>query len=389
MVAGEGPSASWPGQDARGGVGPDAEVLCTRCGTPAEGPLAWRCACGGPLRVEVRRAFDRGAIVATETGLWRYRHAFPGLDRLSAVSLGETTTPVVALDAADGRGGPSLRAKLDFLLPTGSFKDRGSAIMMSAVAPALREAGSRSISEDSSGNAGASLAAYAARAGFACSVFVPEAASAGKLRQIRAYGASVREVPGSRQDVALAAQKAQGCWYAGHAWNPFFTDGMRSAAYEIAEQTGWEPPDEIVVPVSAGTLLLGLVAGLRHLHESGAIPRLPSVTAVQAARNAPVYHRFHDLPYKPPERVTTIADVLVSTAPPRLDEMVAALRSVRGNCEVAEEEEIVAARERLGRRGILTEPSSATVEAVVHRRGTMTDPDRRTLLILTGSGLKA
>src|SRR5204863_8595652 len=133
-------------------------------------------------------------------GIWRYRHAFPLPADVEAVTLGEGATPLVAAEVL----GQPVHFKLEFAAPTGTFKDRGMSVMLSA----LRSAGVTEAVEDSSGNAGASFAGYAARAGLRAKVFVPEAASGPKLAQIEAYGAEVVRVPGARSQAAEAAQAA-------------------------------------------------------------------------------------------------------------------------------------------------------------------------------------
>ncbi|MER3439688.1 MAG: threonine synthase, partial [Chloroflexota bacterium] len=147
---------------------------CERCGQHTTASAAtWRCpACGGPLSWRGPERLERSAIRLELPSLWRYAAVLP-VSPARAVSLGETLTPLVAgtLD------GTPVRYKVDFLLPSGSFKDRGAAVLISY----LRSTGVTHAIEDSSGNAAAAIAAYAARAGIACTIFAPARASAGKL----------------------------------------------------------------------------------------------------------------------------------------------------------------------------------------------------------------
>ena len=223
-----------------------ATLSCVRCAAPVDAPgWQWRCAsCGGPLD------FD----------------GEPELDAI--VSLGEPATPLVEVTL----GGLTVTAKLEGALPTGSFKDRGSRV----VASALREYGVQGVVIDSSGNAGASLAAYCARAGIVCEVYAPASASATKLAQIRAYGARVVPIDGSRQDVTAAAVSAA---YASHAWTPWFLHGTTTFADEIYRQLA-RAPDAIVLPVGAGTLLLGIARGFAALARRGAVEAVPRIYAI-------------------------------------------------------------------------------------------------------------
>src|SRR5205085_8025244 len=177
-------------------------------------------------------------------------------------------------------GGREFLLKLDYLAPTGSYKDRGSAVMVSQ----LQRWGVRHVVEDSSGNAGASVAAYAAKAGMTCDIFIPATTSAGKAAQIAMYGATLRRISGSREqttEAALAAATNGAAFYASHNWSPHFVAGMKTVAYEVAEQLQWQAPDWIVLPVGGGSLLVGVYLGFRDLVDAGIVPRMPKLLAVQ------------------------------------------------------------------------------------------------------------
>ena len=169
-------------------------------------------------------------------------------------------------------GLPNVRLKLDFLMPTLSFKDRGAVLL----ATLARRLGVERAVVDSSGNAGTAAAAYLARAGVPCEVFVPEATSPGKLAQMRAHGATVRVVSGTRADTAAAAMSAAdtpGTFYASHVYHPYFLHGVKTYAYEIWEQSGRVLPDTVVVPVGNGTLVLGCYLAFRELLQKLLHPR--------------------------------------------------------------------------------------------------------------------
>ncbi|MFQ5998291.1 MAG: pyridoxal-phosphate dependent enzyme, partial [Candidatus Bathyarchaeia archaeon] len=297
------------------------------------------------------------------------------------VSFGEGGTPLVPLKE------PNAFVKLEYVMPTGSFKDRGTTSLLSVVNPGLRKKNVRTIVEDSSGNAGASIAAYAAHAGLSCEIFAPAKVSEFKASQIRAYGARLHKIGGSREDVTAVTRKAaKRAYYASHVLSPFFSDGIRTLSYEIAEALDWEAPDYVFTPCSAGTLLLGLIQGFTHLRDSGTIERVPKVIAVQAEQVSPVFHKMIGRPYSPPRKLTTIADALISTKPPRLEEMFAQLNTISGECEAVSDKEIIEATVELARRGFFVEPSAAVGFAAWKSRRLAAD--RKVVVVLTGSGLK-
>jgi threonine synthase len=315
---------------------------------------------------------------------WRYAKSFPYVEPSEIVSLGEGWTPLVKFSS-------TVFFKLESLNPTGSFKDRGSTVLMSAITRSVKDAGLY-VSEDSSGNAGASIAAYAARAGLRCKIYVPEAVSGPKFNQIRFYGADVVKVAGNRSRVTEEAQKKENRkTYVGHILHPVFRDGMRTFAYEIAEQFCWKLPERIYLPVSAGTLLLGLLAGLKHLVASGVLKTYPTVVACQTRQVSPLYHCLNGLRYAPPEKVTSVADALVSINPPLLDLMTKELKEADGEAVIVDEKEIIEAFKELALNGFFVEPSSAVAYAGYKKQVQAKQVSRGTtsLIVLTGMGLKS
>jgi len=220
-------------------------------------------------------------------GYWRYRHAFGLPPAASFVSLGEGNTPLLW----DDFSGRMLGLKLESLNPSGSYKDRGSAVLLSF----LKSRGVTAAVEDSSGNAGASFAAYAARAQVTGRVYVPESASGPKRQQIEMYGAELMRIPGPRSEAARAvmAEVEQGVPYASHAYLPFGLAGIATIAYEIYEQMGRTVPGTIIAPVGHGGLLLGIVRGFQTLEAAGLIKSQPYYVGVQAAACDPVVRAFH------------------------------------------------------------------------------------------------
>jgi threonine synthase len=336
-----------------------------------------------PLDMQTHFDFETRRISREDFSVWRYRRFFPYVKEGEIVRLGEGWTPLV-------RFSERVYFKLESLNPTGSFKDRGSALLVSALHKLIKKRRGY-ISEDSSGNAGASIAAYAARAGLRAKIYVPETVSGPKFNQIQFYGADVAKVSGSRSKVAEEAQKHEpGKYYVGHILHPLFRDGIRSLAYEITEQFDWKAPDYVYLPVSAGTLLLGVVSGFQHLAGSNVIESMPRIVACQTRQVSPLYHRMKNLTYKPPEALASVADALVSVDPPLLELMVKNLREVEGDAVMVEEEEILEAFRELAGRGFYVEPSSAVAYAGYKKqlKSKEIPIGSSAAIVLTGAGLK-
>lgn len=328
------------------------QFQCAACGKtyPLAG-LEYECACGGLFQMQ-RKSEEKIEI---------------------SVSLGEMKTPILSRNL----GGLDVLLKLDYLMPTGSFKDRGAFIMINA----LKKLGITEVVEDSSGNAGAAIAGYCAAAGIQCHIYLPESTSAGKIKQISAYGASIVKVPGTRHDTAQAILKAaQTTYYASHVYNPLFFEGTKSLAHEIYEQVGF--PDYVVVPVGNGTMLLGLYLGFKEL---GKLPRL---IAVQSNHCAPVYHKWNDTVMG--EAQSTVAEGIAVQSPKRIDEMLAAIRESKGEVVLVEDECVLKAQAMLGALGIYVEATSGTAIAGAQQyfANLPTASATRIVIPLTGSGLK-
>jgi len=360
------------------------EIECSVCRQSSPSLLDFKCSsCGQPLYVRQVIKFETGQIHKKNYSLWRYARFFPYIKETGIITLGEGWTPLVRFSS-------NTYFKLESLNPTGSFKDRGSTVLISALHKLVKKAEGY-ISEDSSGNAGASVAAYASCAGLKTKIYVPENVSGPKFNQIRFYGADVVKVSGSRSKVAEEAQKTErGKFYVGHILHPLFRDGVRSLAYEVTEQLDWRVPERIYLPVSAGTLLLGVISGFKHMLESNVIGAMPKIVACQTRQVSPLYHRFKKLSYKIPERITSIADALVSVNPPLLDIMVKELREMDGDVVMVEEGEIFTAFVELARKGFFVEPSSAVAYAAHQKqlKSKEASKDDSVVVILTGWGLK-
>jgi threonine synthase len=340
---------------------------------------------GAYLNLGDAPGLTRSEIDTSRRSVWRYAKALL-VDAKDAVTLGEGWTPLVCgkLD------GVAVTMKLEFMMPTGSFKDRG----MTTLITYLKSRGIESVLEDSSGNAGASLAAYAAAAGMRARILVPQTASYPKIAQMAATGADVVTIKGSRQDVAEAALRyAKEIFYTSHNWQPFFLEGTKTLAYELWEQLGFKIPDNIVFPVGYGSNVCGCERGFAELKRRGEIDRVPRLFGVQAANCAPYYAAFKaGVEELVPTTVTaTIAEGIASSKPTRVREVLRAVRGSGGSLLAVTEEEIVSALGALARQGLYVEPTSAAAAAGLRQllRERAIAPQETTVLVLTGSGLKA
>jgi len=360
---------------------------CLDCAAkyPADAPR-WRCGCGGPLDVEVRGIFPREGLAARRASLWRYREALPVREDAHIVTMDEGMTPLVAFPFA----GREILCKLDFLFPTGSFKDRGATVLISKV----REWGVREVLGDSSGNAAASIAAYAGRAGIACDMYVPADTSTAKCAQIAAYGARLKKIPRPRQATTEAAMAAAGArFYASHFWNCWFNHGTKTWAFEVWEQLGGRAPDAVIVPAGHGSMLIGAHKGFGELLAAGYIQQLPKIFAVQSARCAPMVRMWKEnLTVLPgTEARPTLAEGISITRPIRWKQMLAAVRESGGEALTVEDEALPPILREFARRGILMEPTSAVPFAgaeVLARAGRLADSPT-VVVPVTGHGLKA
>jgi threonine synthase len=334
------------------------QLACTVCGRePAQ--AQWRCACGGPLDlpdVPASALRELPAPSARDRGLWRYHECIPvSGDIATRVSLGEGMTSLT--DA--GEQLPGVTIKLDYLFPTLSFKDRGAVVL---VASALQR-GAQALVADSSGNAGSAIAAYAARSGLRCTVFVPERTSTRKQNQIRAYGAALERVAGDRTattEAAIAAVSATGAMYASHIYDPYFLQGTKTYAFELWEQIG-TAPEALLMPVGNGTLLLGAARGFRELHAAGLIDRPPALIAVQSERCAPLARAWATGAAEPVDirARDTVAEGIAIPRPPRGSQILAAVRASDGCVVEVPEEAVAPAQAELARRGLFVEPTAA------------------------------
>jgi threonine synthase len=347
----------------------------------------WRSDGGRPLWIAPGPGIGRDDIDSATRSLWRYRAALP-VEFDSPISMGEGMTPLIERPWTGG-GRPLFKA--EWFSPTGSFKDRGTSVMLSY----LRDRGITSVLEDSSGNGGSSVAGYGAAGGLDVKIFAPASTSPAKIAQVLSYGAEVQLVEGPREESQTEAiRQATGpAFYASHNWQAFFLQGTKTQAYEIWEDLGFVAPDNVIISVGAGSSLLGSYLGFQELLNAGQIARMPRLFAAQPLNCSPLDASFSAGVDTPVERpvAPTIAEGTAIASPLRLRQMVAALMLTGGGSVAVPEPDIVRALDALCAQGLFVEPTSATAAAAFSAllaAGTIR-ADETTVVILSGSGLKA
>ena len=361
-------------------------MVCPRCG-PAD----------GILDVDydldrVRTAWQAMPLADRPRNQWRYAELLPLLPAAVRPDWPVGFTPVIdAHRLARELGVRQIVLKDEGRNPTGSFKDRSSAV---GVAHAL-QVGAKTIACASTGNAASSLAGHAALAGLPAVIFVPETAPEPKVAQLQVFGATVFAVKSSYDeayDLCTKVCREFGWYNRNCAINPVLVEGKKTAGLEIAEQSAGfgGVPDWVAVSVGDGCTIAGIWKGLRQMHELGVIDRLPRLLGVQAEQVNPLqYAMEHD---QLPKKVTgkTIADSIDVHVPRNWRKAVHAIRDAEGKLVTASDEAILDAMRRAGRHGIFAEPAAAAALAgvVAASDARIIASSERVLVMITGSGLK-
>ena len=374
-------------------------LRCALCGQPAESPTSTSCgACGRMLTVD----YDAGPMVdPARRGMWRYAPALPVERPDEALTLGEGATPLVRSRAIAARLGlPNLYFKVEGANPTGSYKDRIAAVGLSRTL----ELGVTSWAATSSGNAGAALAAYGARAGMQGTLFTLESAPRAKLSQILAYGPRAVTIQGLGHDPDVAKNtfrvvgelaRARG-WalqITAHAFNPIGMEGVRTISFELVEALG-RMPDCVYVPTGGGGLLSAIHKGFEEWRTRMMPAGAPAarMVCVQAEGCEPInlaWREGHEM--RPILVNSTKISGIQLTAPPDGDLALAAVRSSNGWGTSVSDAETYAAQRMLAREeGLFCEPASATSLAAVLRDAAAgkLGRDDTIVCILTGIGFK-
>ena len=371
-------------------------LACIECGTAH--PLGYRLECDKcrgllELRYDMEALRRRGPAVLAGEGLWRYAAVLPIADPRHRVSLGEGNTPLLeAPRLAHSLGVRRLTLKFEGSNPTGTVKDRSSA---TGVAAAL-QFGFKATSVVSSGNAGSSIAAYSARAGLRSLIFAYERASVPKLLHMAATTTDLVLYKGvyddliSHWDRLVASHLFFDC---GASRNAYKHEGKKTIAYEIAEQSGWAPPDVVVAPVAVGETFIAAARGFREMREAGWIARVPTMIAAQATRANAIVRAFRNGGALTPLKIGyTVAEGLAAGNPGRKGEWVLRLlRQDHGAAGDAEDDEILAAQRTLARtEGVWAGPTGVATLAVLMKMLAAKEVDaaQSFCVILSETGLK-
>ena len=361
------------------------EYCCLKCGKNM--PVSTRmpqCECGGLWKLNFQPpAFELEKVDRNEWSMFRYRNfmALEG-DAWRGITLGEGMTPIVRLDE-------NVLLKMDYHMPTLSYKDRGAAILITH----CKSIGVTEVVQDSSGNAGNSVAAYCGRAGIKCEIFVPEGTSPKKINMIRAHGAVCTVVPGSRDhcaDVCRAKVFKEGKYYANHVYNPFFYEGTKTYIYETYEQMG-RIPAALIIPVGNGTLFLGAIHALEELIRSGVIEKMPQIIAVQSEFCDPLLQAANGGLSKPVEITPkpTLAEGIAIGRPMRGEEILEYAHKYDVRFVHAPEGKILDARAALAARGIYCEHTTAANYAAYQQYCELYGKTEDCLITMCGAGLKS
>ncbi|EGO61763.1 threonine synthase [Acetonema longum DSM 6540] len=328
--------------------------------------------------------FDLSLVDRETWSIFRYR-AFMPLEGeyWREISLGEGMTPIVPF-------GEDVLLKMDFFMPTLSFKDRGAAVLISH----CKAIGVESVVQDSSGNAGNSVAAYCGNAGIDCEIFVPEGTSPKKIDMIKAHKSRINVVPGSRDhcaDVCRNKVVKEGKYYANHVYNPFFYQGTKTYIYEIYEQLR-RIPANIVLPLGNGTLVIGAIKGLEELLSSGVIEKMPQIILVQSEYCDPfiqaVQTKANKAAMKTPLK-PTMAEGIAIGAPMRSEEILEYIYKYAIHLIAAPEDRILEARMALAARGIYCEHTTAANYAAYLKYCEVYGKTSDCLIPMCGAGLKS
>ena len=372
------------------------DLACIDCG--AVYPLGYRLECEKcrgllELRYDLDRLRAKGPALFEGPGLWRYAAVLPIADPAHWVTLGEGGTPLLECPRlARQLGVRRLLLKYDGSNPTGTVKDRTSA---TAVGAAL-QFGYAATSVVSSGNAGSSIAAYSARAGLRSLIFAYERASAPKLLHMSATASDLIIYKGVYDDLITLWDRLveeRRFFDCGASRNPYKHEGKKTLAYEIAEQSGWAPPDVVVAPVAVGETFIATARGFRELRDAGLIPRIPRMVAAQATRANAIARAFRDGTAIAPLKIGyTVAEGLAAGNPGRKgDWVLRLLREHGGLAADVEDQEILDAQRLVARaEGIWAGPTGVATVAVLKRllEGRQLDPAQTICAIISETGLK-
>lgn len=355
-----------------------SKFVCSNCKKEVSlDTLEYKCECGGIYKLHsTAPKFDPNLIDKNEFSIFRYREFMAiNTDDYKNITMGEGLTSSVKFKE-------NLYLKLDYAMPTLSFKDRGAAVLIQHA----KNIGVKKVIQDSSGNAGNSVAAYAARAGIECEIFVPKGTSPKKINMIKSHGANVVIYDGTRDETADACRKKavdEKIYYANHVYNPLFYEGTKTYIYEIYEQLN-KIPDNIFIPVGNGTLLLGSIVALNELFDGGYIKNLPNIFIVQSQNCAPLFYKDKFTVPQP-----TMAEGIAIGKPMRKEELISPKYEGEIKIILSPEDEILGARGELARAGFYVEHTTAATYAAYKNYIKTNRLKGESIIPLCGAGMKS
>ena len=343
----------------------------------------------------IGRQISRETLLrANNLTIWRYKPMLPVQSDAKVPPLSVGWTPLYpAPRLASALGLKTVWVKDDGLQPTGSFKDRASAV---AVVKAV-EKGAKIITTASTGNAAAALSGLCASVGQSNVIFVPQSAPQAKIAQLLVFGSRVILVKGTYDDafeLCLQASKEYGWYNRNTGYNPYMCEGKKTAAYEICEQLDWDAPDRIFVSVGDGCIIGGLHKGLKDLMALGWIDRMPKLMGIQADGSNYLYEAWknkEDILTKPPIKAQTVADSISAGLPRDRIKALTAVKETGGAYISISDDDILRAIPQLARgAGVFAEPAGAAAYAglvtAVEQR--LVAGDEKIVVLNTGNGLK-
>lgn len=379
-------------------MGSIRSLRCRECGKEYEPQFRYVCEdCFGPLDVTYKElSINRHTFEAREKTYWRYFELLPITDKINIVNLNAGLTPLQNAEQLGERLGlKNLFVKNDSVNPTFSFKDRPAGVAVSRA----KETKLKAVGCASTGNLAAATAAHAAKAGLQCYIFAPSDIEHVKIAQALSYGAEFVAVEGTYDDanrIASIIGDKKGIGVVNINMRPYYVEGSKTLAYEVAEQLGWQVPDSLVIPVGSGAMLNAICKGFEELHALGLIdtPKNMKIVAAQPHGCAPIvdaWKRNSDevIPVEHPE---TIAKSLAIGDPGDGLYVLKRLKQYNGLAEEANDREIADGIMLLAQtEGIFTEPAGGVAVAVLRKlveEGKI-DKDERAVCYVTGNGLKA
>jgi threonine synthase len=375
----------------------DYAVECIHCGARyAKDDIVYTCEkCGGLLDIKYDYSkIDVERIVkAKGEGVWKYRELLPFAEDTTPVTIHEGNTPLYRCDRlAKAMGISDLWVKHEGLNPSGSFKDRGMTI---GVTKAV-ELGVKGVACASTGNTSASLAIFAAKAGFPCYVLLPKGKVAlGKVAQALMHGAQVFSLKGNFDDALRVVRVLceEESLYLLNSVNPYRLEGQKTIAFEVAEKLGWQAPDRLILPVGNAGNISAIFKGFTELKTLGITDTIPRMTGIQAVGAKPIVNAINEgePEITPEEKPETIASAIRIGNPVNAAKALHAIRSTGGIAESVTDEEITEAQLELARvEGIGVEPASAASIAGLKKLVALgkIEPDEKIVCITTGHLLK-